>query len=258
MTRTIRARGVLTVGALGLVLVLTGCGGADTEPTDTEPTDTVAVTAETPDETPPATGGSDVHTRLANALVEEAPLLSRQILAAKPRLEEHALPEQITGWQAFEVIREDSPNIPPAVVAINDEDRAMVLSAQPENFTVLTAGISVADAEQATALAAGFLELTRDRSRLGYPIASFDDLRWADRLNADQVAVQAQAERELADGMHGPQVSETADGWVVTSWAGDQDTIVRHETTVARDGTVSDRATTMAEALPLQRTVHGG
>lgn len=254
MTRTIRARGALAAGVLGLALALTGCGGA-AEP---EPTDAVAAADQTTDETPPATGGSDVHTRLANALADEAPLLSRQILAANPRLEEYALPEPITGWEVYEVIREDSPNIPPAVVAIDADDRAVLLTAQPESFAELTSGVSVADAEQATALATSFLELTRDRARLSYPISSFDDLRWAGRLNADEVAAQAQAERDVADEVHEPQVSESADGWVVVSWAGDQDTIVRHETTVTRGGAVSDSATTVAEALPLQRTVHGG
>lgn len=263
MRRTTRARGAVAAGLLGLALVLTGCGGAaEQEAADVEPTGVVATTEDsadlpaTPDETP-ATGGSDVHTRLASALAPDNPLLSRQILAANPRIEERDLPEPISGWQAYEIIREDAPNIPPAVVAIDDNDRAVLLTAAPQNFAELTTGATVADEEQAAALAAGFLELTRDTARFTYPISSFADLRWASRLDADQVAIKEQAERDLGDRVSEPQVGATAEGWVVTSWTGGQDSIVRHETTVARDGAVSDSATTMAQGLPLQRTVGG-
>lgn len=263
MTSTIRARGTVAAGLLGLALVLTGCGGAaEQEPLDTQPTD-AAVTSEdsadrpaTPDETP-ATGGSDVHTRLASALAQDNALLSRQILAANPRIEERDLPEPISGWQVYEIIREDAPNIPSAVVAIDDSDRAVLLTGAPESFAELTTGTTIAGEEQAESLAAGFLELTKDTARFTYPISSFADLRWAARLDADQVAIKEQAERDLGGQVSEPQVSATTEGWIVTSWTGGQDSIVRHETTVTRDGAVSDRATTMAQGLPLQRTVGG-
>lgn len=246
MTRTIR--GALGAGAAGLCLVLVGCGAA-AEP---EPAETATTTAI---EEAPSTGGSDMHTRLANALAQDAPLLSRQILAAGPRLEERELPEAITGWQVYEIIREDAPHIPSAVVAMNDQDQAMLLTGSPESFSTLTSGVTIADAEQAGALAASFLELTRDTSRLTYPVASFDDLRWTSQPNADEVAAKEQARQDLADQIQSPSVADGSDGWVVTSWSGDQDTIVRHETTVGRDGTVSDSTTVVAQGLPLQRTV---
>lgn len=239
-------RGALVIGALGMVTVLGGCGGAGGGAAATTPTEAAA------------TAAAAVHTRLAEALAEVNPRLSRQITAATSDLNEVSVPGMLQGWEVFEIVRIDNPHIPTSIVAIDGADRAVVLSGHPERFATLTeGGVQVDTPEAALDLVGFFLRTTRDTSRLVYPIATVDDLRWPTRLNADQTSIKEDAIARLREQIASPSTTETSSGWTITSWTGDQDTVVRHETTVSKDGAVTDAATTIAEGLPLQCALGG-
>jgi len=239
-----RARAVTALAAVTALIALPAC---TPEPLPTSPPSQLPSSSVT--SSPDA---SDTRGRLAAGLQGSSPVNARLVSDPKTTLtpvEASWLP----GWQVFDVQNQTPPHPRRVFAALSDAGEAVVLTGQPDSFSSMLkqAGVAVSSAEVAEQVAAVFLDSTRTYSTHSYRIADADDIRWLPTLTAEQQKTRDAVISSYGDRI-GPATAEQASsGWTVETWTIRGADLVRHETTVGTDGTVTDKTETVATDLPV-------
>jgi hypothetical protein len=220
----------------------------------------------TPEQTPPtsppsATPGnsvtsspdaSDTRGRLATGLQGSSPANARLVSDAKTTLTPVEAP-WLTGWQILDVQNQTPPHPRRIFAALSETGEAVVLSGQPQAFsTMMTkAGVEVGSADVAAQVATVFLDSTRTFTTLAYRIDTAEDIRWRPSLTAEEQKTRDSIVSSYGDRIAPAKAEQSPAGWTVESWMISGADLVRHETTVASDGTVTDKTETVASDLPV-------
>ena len=195
---------------------------------------------------------SDARGRLADGLEGSSPVNARLVSDPKTTLtpvEASWLP----GWQIYDVQNQTPPHPRRIFAALSEEGEALVLTGQPDAFSTMLkqAGVSVSSADVAEQVAAVFLDSTRTFTTLAYRIDDADDIRWLPTLTAEQQKARDAVISTYADRIGPPEAEQSSSGWTVEVWMISGADLVRHETTIGTDGTVTDKTETVASDLPV-------
>jgi hypothetical protein len=114
-----------------------------------------------------------------------------------------------------------------------------------------SAGVCVDSARVATGVATTFLDTTRTFASYSYRIASVGDIKWRPNLDPAQQGAKTKVEQTYGDEVTAPRVRHAGDDWSVQLWMVDGTQLVRHELTVAANGTTSDSPVTVVRDLPV-------
>jgi hypothetical protein len=220
----------------------------------------------TPEQTPPTSppsappgnsvtsspDASDTRGRLATGLQGSSPANARLVSDAKTTLTPVEAP-WLTGWQILDVQNQTPPHPRRIFAALSETGEAVVLSGQPEAFsTMMTkAGVEVGSADVAAQVATVFLDSTRTFTTLAYRIDTAEDIRWRPSLTAEEQKTRDSIVSSYGDRIAPAKAEQSPAGWTVESWMISGADLVRHETTVASDGTVTDKTETVASDLPV-------
>lgn len=195
---------------------------------------------------------SDTRGRLAAGLQSSSPANARLVSDAKTTLtpvEAAWLP----GWQIFDVQNQTPPHPRRVFATLSDGGEAVVLSGQPDAFSALVtkAGVQVGSAEVAAQVATVFLDSTRTYATLSYRVDDVNDIRWLPTLTADQQKARDAVISSYGDRIGPAKATQSSAGWTVETWMISGADLVRHETTIDTDGTVTDKTETVATDLPV-------
>ena len=195
---------------------------------------------------------SDARGRLADGLEGSSPVPARLVSDPKTTLtpvEASWLP----GWQIFDVQNQTPPHPRRVFVALSDEGEALVLTGQPDALSTMLkqADVSVSSADLAAQVAAVFLDSTRTFTTLAYRIDDADDIRWLPTLTAEQQKARDAVISTYGDRIGPAKAEQSSSGWTVEAWMINGADLVRHETTIGTDGTVTDKTETVATDLPV-------
>jgi hypothetical protein len=163
----------------------------------------------------------------------------------------------LPGWQVIDVSYRGVPHGRRFAVGLADDDRVTYLAGEPDAFDAMTAaaGVDVADAATATALAQVLLDATRTFVHYAYRVESVGDVDWLPNPTPQEQAARRRVERAYATRIAPPAAREQGGGWALTVWMVDDRSLVEHALVVSRTGQVSDRARTVEPRLPVPYSV---
>ena len=240
-----RARSMTALAAVTALLALPACTPEQSPPTSPPSQTPSSSVTSSPD-------ASDTRGRLAAGLEGSSPVNARLVSDAKTTLtpvEASWLP----GWQIFDVQNQTPPHPRRIYAALSDAGEALVLAGQPDAFSTMLkqAGVSVSSADVAAQVAAVFLDSTRTFTTLAYRIDDADDIRWLPTLTAEQQKARDAVISTYGERIGPAKAEQSSSGWTVESWMISGADLVRHETTIGTDGTVTDKTETVATDLPV-------
>lgn len=240
-----RARAMTALVAVTALVALPACTPEQRPPTSPPSSTPGTSVTGSPD-------ASDTRGRLAAGLQGSSPANARLVSDAKTTLtpvEASWLP----GWQIFDVQNQTPPHPRRVFVALSDTGEAVVLTGQPDAFSAMLkqAGVALSSADVAAQVAAVFHDSTRTYTTLAYRIDEADDIRWLPTLTAEQQKARDAVVSTYGDRIAPPKAEQSASGWTVEVWTISGADLVRHETTIGTDGTVTDETETVASDLPV-------
>ncbi len=240
-----RARALTALAAVTALLALPACTPEQSPPTSPPSQTPSSSVTSTPD-------ASDTRGRLAAGLQGGSPVNARLVSDPKTTLtpvEASWLP----GWQIFDVQNLTPPHPRRIFAALSDTGEAVVLTGQPDAFSTMLkqAGVSVSSADVAEQVAAVFLDSTQTFATLSYRIDDADDIRWLPTLTAEQQKARDAVISTYGDQIGPAKAEQSSSGWTVEVWMITGSDLVRHETTIGTDGTVTDKTETVATDLPV-------
>jgi hypothetical protein len=225
----------------------------------------LALPACTPDQTPtspPSTtpsssvssspDASDTRGRLAAGLQSTSPATARLVSDPKTTL----TPVQaawLSGWQILDVANQTPPHPRRVVVALSETGEAVVLSGQPDAFSTMVqkVGVTVSSADVAAQVATVYLDSTRTFTTLAYRVDDVEDISWRPGLTAAEQKTRDAIVSTYGDKIAPAKAERASSGWTVESWMVSGAELVRHETTIAADGALTDRTETVVSDLPV-------
>lgn len=247
------ARTVGLLAALVLAGLLTGCGPDASPAPGSSPSPTSSATqSPASPSTGPTNEEGTVRERLATGLQATSPVNAALVADAQTTLTPIAAP-WLPGWQLLDVQNLTPPHPRRFAAALSENGEARVLAGKPEQFNAVvdSAGVRVEEARVATSVAATFLDTTRTFASYSYRIASVDDIKWRPNLDATQQGVKAKVERTYGDKVTTREAHQAGDNWQVELWTIDGTQLVRHELTVAANGSTRDQPVTVVGDLPV-------
>lgn len=249
-TRNTRPKAGITaraVGAImGLALALTACGADTPEPTSTRSSTPTTASSQTT----PSTVGDPVRDAIIAAMQGQSRTIVE--LAGNDETTIRELPASaLKGWKVLELTLATPPHPRRAMIGLADDGRAVILMSQPANFATVAEGAQVTSAAQALELAQTYIESTGNLAQPSYPVASIDEVKFLPRPNADQTALIARTKQEQASAITSPTATKAGTGWTVVAWWVTAGQLVKHEVSVASDGTLKDTPTVVVDRLPV-------
>jgi len=240
-----RARAVTALAAVTALLALPACTPEQSPPTSPPSQQPSSSVTSSPD-------ASDTRGRLAAGLQGSSPVNARLVSDPKTTLTPVEA-SWLTGWQIFDVQNQTPPHPRRVVAALSDAGEAVVLTGQPDAFSTMLkqAGVSVSSADVAAQVATVFLDSTRTYETLSYRVDDADDIRWLPTLTADQQKARDAVISSYGDRIGPAKATQSSSGWTVEVWTISGADLVRHETTIGTDGTVTDKTETVATDLPV-------
>lgn len=239
-----RAQGLTALAAITVLLALPACtpDQTPTSPPSGSPSTSVS---SSPD-------AADVRGRLVAGLQDSSPATARLIRDAKTTLTPVEAP-WLNGWQIVDALNQTPPHPRRVIVALSDAGAAVVLTGQPDAFTTMLqqAGVQVDSATVAAQVATVFLDSTRTFVTLAYRVESADDIQWRPTLTAAEEKTRDAVVSDHGDRITPARAEKASTGWTVESWMISGSDLVRHETTIGADGTVTDKTETVASDLPV-------
>lgn len=240
-----------TVGLAFVLAVLTGCGQhvPATPPTP-------APVGPTPrPKLGPTHAGDALRARLADALRGSDPRTADLVASAMTEVtsvEAAWLP----GWQVLDVLYRGTPHGRRLFVGLADDDRVLQLAGRPDSFDAMTAkaGVEVADARTAAAVAQVRLDATRTFVHYAYRVDRVEDIQWLPQPTLREQAEQRRLERTYRSRIAPPAARSQATGWALTLWTVDDRSLVEHRLVVSRAGQVADTVRTVESRLPVPET----
>lgn len=245
-----------TIGLLGALLLaslLTGCGPDASSAPGTSPSPLASATQSPAG---PSTGATNkegtVRERLATGLRATSPVNAALVADPLTTLTPIAAP-WLPGWQLLDVLNPTPPHPRRFAAALSESGEALVLAGKPERFNAVvdSAGVRVDSARVATSVATTFLDTTRTFASYSYRIASVDDIKWRPNLDPAQQGAKTKVEQTYGDEVTAPRVRQAGDDWQVQLWMVDGTQLVRHELTVAANGSTSDKPVTVVRDMPV-------
>lgn len=235
------------VGAgLALTFALAACGADDAAPTGGGSTPAASSTPSTT-VTPV---GDPVRDAIISAMQGQSPTIAG--LAGNKDTDIRELPvSALKGWKVLELSLMTPPHPRRATIGLADDGRAVILMGQPANFAQVVQGAQVSTDQQALEIVQAYLATTGDLAQPSYPVSSFDEVKFLPKPNADQSAQIAATKEKHGSAVTAPSVAKDGNGWTVTTWWLTNRQLVKHEVTVAADGTVKDTPTVVADRLPV-------
>lgn len=236
-------RALLAGAVLVVTATLTACGPGGPDPGATPSTTTGPSVTSSP---------SDVRGRLASALQGSSPAYAKLVENTQTALTPVEA-DWLPGWQILDVVNQAPPHPQRFFVALSDQGRAEVLSGRPDAMSaVLTdAGVAIDSSARAAAVAATFLDVTRDFKAFGYRVDSVDDIKWLPRPSTDEQARRDALVKEYRSKVEPPQVAESGDGWQVTVWMVQGRDLVTHDLGLATATAVTDQTETVEKDIPV-------
>lgn len=231
-----------------LALALTACGAGDPAPTESSSRSTP--TAAGSQTTTPSTVGDPVRDAIIAAMQGQSRTIVE--LAGNDETTIRELPASaLKGWKVLELTLATPPHPRRAMIGLADDGRAVILMSQPANFATVAEGAQVTSAAQALELAQTYIESTGNLAQPSYPVASIDEVKFLPRPNADQTALIARTKQEQASAITSPTATKAGTGWTVVAWWVTAGQLVKHEVSVASDGTLKDTPTVVVDRLPV-------
>ena len=200
----------------------------------------------------PSRPPADLRTRLIGGLRAVSP--ADADLLADPHTDLTPVPAAwLPGWVIVDVLGQRALHPRRCYAALSDADRAVVLTGRPDRFAdvLVDAGVGIDTAELATAVAAVFLDATRDFRAWAYRIASFADIEWlpepteAQRLRRDALA-EAYHRRIRPIRAEGG-----TEGWLVGAWMVQGCDLVEHRLTLVSGHPAVDQVSVRERDLPV-------
>lgn len=230
-----------------LALALTACGADDPAPTGSSGSTPTTASSQT---TTPTTVGDPVRDAIIAAMQGQSQTIVE--LASNEETTLRELPASaLKGWKVLELTLATPPHPRRAMIGLADDGRAVILMSQPANFATVAEGASVTSADQAVELAQTYIESTGNLAQPSYAVASIDEVRFLPRPNADQAALIAKTKKEQASAVTPPNATKDGTGWTVVTWWVSAGQLVKHETSIAGDGSVKDAPTVVVDRLPV-------
>lgn len=247
-SRTITGLTARVAGAsMALAFSLTACGANDPAPTGaTSSTPTTSSSSQTT----ATTVGDPVRDAIIASMQGQSPTIAE--LARNEDATVRELPvSALKGWKVLELSLATPPRPRRATIGLADDGRAVILMGQPASFATVVEGAQVTTDQQALELVQAYVESTGNLAQPSYPVKSFDEVKFLPKPNADQAAQIAAAKKDHGSSVTAPSASKSAAGWTVVSWWATGRQLVKHEVTVAADGTLTDAPTVVADRLPV-------
>lgn len=240
-----RARGLTALAAVTALFALPACTPEQTPPTSPPSSTPGSSVTSSPD-------ASDTRGRLATGLQGSSPANARLVSDAKTTLTPVEA-SWLTGWQIFDVQNQTPPHPRRVFAALSETGEAVVLTGQPDAFSAMVtkAGVEVSSADVAAQVATVFLDSTRTFTTLAYRIDTAEDIRWRPSLTAEEQRTRDSIVSSYGDRIAPAKAEQSPAGWTTESWMISGADLVRHETTIASDGTVTDKTETVASDLPV-------
>jgi hypothetical protein len=260
-----RRAGLALVGLL--LLGVSACSSSATEPA--EPADPPSSVGSLPTHTPtgtPGTGPSSprpthdpeaaVRTQLADALRTTNPVNAGAVAQPTTRLDVVAT-DWLPGWQVVDVTVRSVPHPRRFSVGLSADGVTRHLSGKPQNFDAMLtdARIRVGAARTAVAVGETFLDSTRTFQRYSERVEDLGRVEWNADLSPAERSARDRVLQTYGDQVQAPRATPAGDGWTLTAWMVDGNTLVRHDLTIAANGTVTDAAEVVVRDLPVPESV---
>lgn len=141
-------------------------------------------------------------------------------------------------------------------VAVGD-GRAHLLTGTPEAFGTATtaAGTRVTDAASAVQLGRTYLETTRPPGKLTYVLDSADGIKFRPGITGSAAQKRDQILARYRSVIAAPAVTAEGAGFTVVAYVVQDRALQRRELTIAEQGTVKDKTTTLVPDLPVPYTL---
>lgn len=192
-----------------------------------------------------------MRTRLVTALTPAAPRIAALIEDPFTTLTVIPLP-WLSAWTVVDAQNITPPHGQRYLLALSDDDAAEVLTGKPDAFNYVVKGsATVSSDETATSIATSFVDLTRAFDVWSYRVESVDDIEWLPKLNASEVAERDKIVADNRAKIAPPAARQAANGWTVTVWTVTGLNLIRHDLTIAADGTVTDARTEVVAGMPV-------
>lgn len=135
------------------------------------------------------------------------------------------------------------------VVAVtrDGEPRGVVLSGRPENWPEVVEGVSVTDKDTAMQVADAYSAAFRPTSGGAKVLSSVEDIDLPSGASERAEAIQ----REYGDQIANRDVTPVEGGWSTQRWSVEDRDLIRHDLTIADDGTVEDERVVVESDLPV-------
>lgn len=162
------------------------------------------------------------------------------------RVELAALPE----WQIVDV-RYNGLSHPQRwylAVTRSGKSSVVVLSGFPQRWDQIITGASVDSPATAASVARTWFDTTRSMATLGYRIESVDDIQWPSKPGPDVARARKRLARTYAIGA--PEAERVTDGWQMTLWSMEDQTLREHTITVSGRARVVNQVKVREEGLP--------
>lgn len=241
-----RAAGALL--ALACLATLAGCGGKSVS---VSVSTSVGVTATG---TTTTTSESDpVRQNLSKALTTTSPALAGLVANPSTTLAPMAW-SWLTRWTVYDVQNGSMPRPQRFFAALSDAGEAVVLAGQPRSFAhvLATSQVRVSTAAIATEVARALVDTTRTFTEYSYRVDAVGDVKWKPSLDGAETQAVKDFSATYAAKLTPPQATRSGDAWMVTVWTITGTRLVRHDVTVAADGSaITEQASRVAENLPV-------
>lgn len=260
-TRTVR-RTVVSAGVLVMTLAATACGPSvptdpPGEPAGPPTAATTPGTPSTPSSTPRSSTDPEaaLRTRLADALRSEDPVSAGVVADATTQLAVVDAP-WLPDWQVVDVQVRRMPHPQRFSVGLSAAGQARYLTGKPANFSAMVQAARIrVTSETAVALTRTFLDATRTFTRWSYRVDSVGDIEWRPGLTAAEQQQRDAVEKTYAHRVSALRATPAGDGWTLTAWMVDGNTLVRHDLSITADGATTDVPTVVARDLPVPDSV---
>lgn len=261
--RAVRHGGLGLAGLLLLALVACSApGSGPTDPPSTAGSPPVLAT-------PPATPGTSpsgprptndpeaaLRTRLADALRTDDPVGAGQVAQTSTALDVVDT-GWLPGWQVVDVRVRSMPHPRRFYVGLSEDGRAEHLSGQPQRFDAMVTDARIRVRVGTTAIAVGetFLDSTRTFQRYSERVEDLGRVGWGPGLSPAEQDARDRVLETYGPQVRAPRATPAGEGWTSTFWMVDGSSLVRHDLTVAANGTVTDAPEVVARDLPVPESV---
>ena len=138
-------------------------------------------------------------------------------------------------------------------VGLTADDRALLLTARPENFVRIAQadGVEIDSPQAAIRYATAYLETTRSQAERFYLVRSADEIEFRPNQSPEEEQARTAFIERHRPVIEAPSAQQTGDRFRVTAFAVREQAVERLTLDVERDGAITTEVTTLAEDLPL-------